>query len=72
MVVRLKKECKIMSFINRLADWMEDVEWDRTTTQDGQTFYGQDDDDGYTTWYMEDGTCDSRTPTPDDDDEWDD
>lgn len=60
-----------MWFIKNLADWMEDTDWDRTKTNssDGQTFYGQDDDDGYTTWYNEDGGIDCRTPTPGDEDD---
>ena len=60
---------KIMSWINKLADWMEDAEWDRTIEQDGHTFYGSDDGEGTTVWYDEDGNCDSTTPTPDDDDD---
>ena len=45
-------------------------ECDRETTNesDGQHFYGYDNDDGTTTWYGEDGHCDSTTDTPDDDD----
>lgn len=43
---------------------------DRTTTNDsdGQTFYGYDNDNGTTDWYAEDGSLDSSTPTPTDDD----
>ena len=46
-------------------------EFDRTETNDddGQKFYGYDDEEtGTTTWYDEDGTLDCETPTPDDDD----
>ena len=45
---------------------------DRTSVnEDGTVFYGYDNDDGWTTWYGEDGTCDSRSQTPaDDDDDW--
>ena len=38
--------------------------------QDGHTFYGSDNGDGTTTWYDENGTCDSTTDTPDDEDDW--
>lgn len=60
-----------MGFISYLADWMEDTDWDRTKTNDsdGQTFYGSDNDDGTTTWYDEDGHCDSTTSTPCDEDD---
>lgn len=47
--------------------------YDRTYTNesDGSTFYGYDDDDGNTNWYTSDGTLDSCTRTPgDDDDGW--
>ena len=39
---------------------------------DGEKFYGYDDGEGTTYWYMEDGCLDSSTPTPVDfdDDEW--
>lgn len=40
------------------------------TNEDGRRFYGYDDGDGTTTWYDESGTCDSRTATPGDDDDW--
>ncbi|HAT4325242.1 TPA: hypothetical protein I9066_003255 [Clostridium perfringens] len=46
---------------------------DRTYTNesDGQKFYGYDNDNGTTDWYTEDGTLDSYTETPsDDDDDW--
>ena len=45
-------------------------DYDRTSTndEDGQTFYGYDDDDGKTTWYDKDGNLDSVTNTPHDDD----
>lgn len=36
---------------------------------DGQTFYGFDQKDGMTDWYTKDGTLDSSTKTPRDDDE---
>lgn len=46
-------------------------DYDRTSTNDdGQKFYGHDDGDGRTDWYTEDGSLDSSTPTPSDDDEW--
>lgn len=44
--------------------------YDRTETNksDGQTFYGYDDkEDGTTDWYTDDGTLDSTTETPSDD-----
>ena len=41
-----------------------------TTNDDGHVFYGYDNDDGTTTWYDEDGHCDSTTDTPSDDDDW--
>jgi hypothetical protein len=49
----------------------EDDDYDRieVNESDGQTFYGYDDDDGETDWYTEDGTLDSSTPTPSDDEE---
>lgn len=52
---------------------MNPEDYDRTSTNesDGQVFYGYDDGEGTTTWYTEDGTCDSQTSTPyDDDDDW--
>lgn len=36
---------------------------------DGQTFYGFDHDDGTTDWYTADGTLDSYSKTPRDDDD---
>ena len=59
-----------MSFISRLADWMEDTDWDRTKEQDGHTYYGSDNGDGTTVWYDESGCCDCTTDTPDDEDDW--
>lgn len=46
-------------------------DYDRTSTNesDGQTFYGKDDGEGTTDWYTENGSLDSSTPTPSDD-EW--
>lgn len=38
-----------------------------TNSDDGQHFYGYDNDDGTTTWYDESGCCDCTTDTPDDD-----
>ena len=34
----------------------------------GQTFYGFDHNDGTTDWYTKDGTLDSSSKTPKDDD----
>lgn len=43
-----------------------DCDRESTNEDDGSHFYGYDSDDGTTTWYGEDGTCDSVTETPDD------
>lgn len=42
-------------------------DYDRVSTNksDGQTFYGQDNEDGTTTWYDKRGDVDSITETPD-------
>ena len=42
---------------------------EKTNDSDGHTFYGYDNDDGTTTWYDEDGHCDSTTDIPDEDDD---
>lgn len=44
---------------------------DRTekNDSDGQVFYGYDNGDGTTDWYTKDGTLDSRSETPFDDDD---
>lgn len=46
--------------------------YDRTEVNDsdGQVFYGYDDGDGRTDWYTEDGTLDSETETPTDEDDY--
>ena len=57
--------------------WTEnkiDNNYDRVhiNEDDGQTFYGYDDEEtGRTDWYKEDGTLDSVTDTPSDDDYYD-
>ncbi|MFD2446694.1 hypothetical protein ACFSO7_22400 [Bacillus sp. CGMCC 1.16607] len=55
-----------------LWDPKDEDDYDRidVNDDDGQTFYGYDNEDGTTDWYTEDGTLDSNTETPDDDDEW--
>ena len=58
-----------MNWFSRLAGWMEDTDWDRTQEQDGHTYYGSDNGDRTTTWYDEDGHCDSTTSTPYDEDD---
>ncbi|MDP4133407.1 MAG: hypothetical protein Q8882_05295 [Bacillota bacterium] len=51
-------------------DWMDDYDRTETNESDGKTFYGFDDeDDGTTMWYSEDGILDSVTPTPADDED---
>lgn len=50
-----------------------DNNYDRVSRNesDGQVFYGYDDDDvGKTFWYTEDGSLDSATSIPDDDDDY--
>lgn len=39
-----------------------------TNESDGLHFFGYDNADGTTTWYSDDGCCDSITATPKDDD----
>ena len=53
----------------RSTPWLDDC--DRIDeNEDGSRFYGFDDDDSdTTTWYDEDGNCDSITETPYDDDD---
>lgn len=37
----------------------------KSTNDDGSVFWGYDDkENGTTTWYNSEGTCDSRTDTP--------
>lgn len=47
-------------------------DYDRTSVNesDGAIFYGYDDDEGYTWWYDENGNFDTRTDTPEDEDDW--
>lgn len=41
----------------------------KSRNEDGTVFWGYDDKDrGTTTWYDSDGTCDSSTETPTDED----
>lgn len=47
--------------------WRKPDRTDRNES-DGQTFNGYDNNDGTTDWYTQDGTLDSRTKTPRDDD----
>lgn len=51
-----------------LFDFDRDPDWISTNESDGMKFYGFDDDDGTTAWYDEDGTLDSCTDSPSDDD----
>lgn len=41
----------------------------KNNDSDGETYYGYDDETGYTTWYNRDGQADSRTPTPTDEEQ---
>jgi hypothetical protein len=46
-----------------------DFDREDTNRSDGQHFYGHDGDDGKTDWYREDGTLDSTSDTPSDDED---
>ena len=53
----------MMSFLDRRKPDRSD-----RNESDGQRFSGFDNEDGTTDWYTSDGTLDSTTPTPHDDD----
>lgn len=48
-----------------------DFDREYVNQDDGQHFWGSDNEDGTTDWYTDDGYLDSCTPTPVDEDEED-
>ena len=51
-----------------MSDWLDFLkDCDRTVEEDGMTFYGFDNKDGTTDWYLKDGGMDCTTRTPEDD-----
>ncbi len=53
----------MFDFGGREPDWIDE------NSSDGQTFYGFDQGDGTTDWYTEDGSLDSSSDTPCDDED---
>ncbi len=59
-----------MGLFSSFASMFDGSGADRTwKNRDGSIFYGYDDEDGKTDWYDSKGNLDSRTDTPDEDEQ---
>lgn len=66
---KIKRSCFSISCNDMNPFGWGDFDRETVNESDGQHFWGVDNDDGTTDWYTDDGSLDSTTPTPYEDDE---